>query len=115
MHLKKLKKLLLDFPNAREDYPFGAEVLVMKLHTKMYALVAEEDDPLRLTLKCDPDDAQVLRSMFPAITPGYHMNKEHWNTILLDGSVPETDLKRMIEESYLLVKKSLPKKYRQGL
>ncbi len=115
MTLEGLRDILLKYPQAQEDYPFGDDVMVIKLHGKMFALVSVESDPLRVTLKCDPDDAQILRSLFPAVTPGYYMNKEHWNTIELNGSVPERDLLRMIEDSYQLVKSKLPAKIRKTL
>ncbi len=81
----------------------------------MFALTSWEENPLQLTLKCDPDDAQILRSMYTAVKPGYHMNKEHWNTITLDDSIPDEILERLIRESYQLVLGKLPGKVRDKL
>lgn len=104
-----------------EDFPFGPDAYVYKVVGKVFAILSEQrteqsavqrDQPERIAsinLKCDPTEALMLRQIFPAITPGYHMNKQHWNTVLLDGSVPENEIKRMIENSYALVVKSLPK------
>ena len=75
----------------------------------MFALVGINDDPLRLNLKCDPAKAEILREIYPAILPGYHMNKRHWNTVVLDGSIADTEIQSMIDDSYALVVKSLPK------
>lgn len=102
-----------------EDFPFGPDVYVYKVVGKVFAILTEQlttpakdGQPARIAsinLKCDPTEAVMLRQIFPAITPGYHMNKQHWNTVLLDASVPENEIKRMIENSYALVVKSLPK------
>lgn len=104
-----------------EDFPFGPDVYVYKVVGKIFAILSEAADPdhavsavkiASMNLKCDPTEALMLRQIFPAITPGYHMNKQHWNTLRLDGSVPENEIKRMIENSYALVIKSLPKAQR---
>ena len=75
----------------------------------MFALLIEAKGTASLNLKCDPDEALALRDIFPAITPGYHMNKKHWNTVQLDGSVPEGEIERMIDNSFLLVVNAMPK------
>jgi predicted DNA-binding protein (MmcQ/YjbR family) len=75
----------------------------------MFALVGLDEDPLRLNLKCDPPKAEILREIYPAIQPGYHMNKRHWNTIILDGSIADAEIQSMIDDSYALVVKGLPK------
>ena len=75
----------------------------------MFALVMTDAEPLRMNLKCDPAKAEILRECYPAVLPGYHMNKRHWNTVVLDGSIPGEDLRSMIDESYELVVKGLPK------
>lgn len=90
-------------PAARRDMPFGADVLVFKVLNKMFALVAWQDDPLTIALKADPIDAVILRKKYAAIKPGYHLNKKHWNTITIDGSVPDDELRNMIDESHALV------------
>lgn len=98
-----------------EDFPFGPDIYVYKVAGKIFAILAEQHSVGRVNLKCDPAEALMLRDIFPAITPGYHMNKQHWNTVLLDGSVPENEIKRQIENSYQLVIKSLPKAKRPVL
>ncbi|NOZ07368.1 MAG: MmcQ/YjbR family DNA-binding protein [FCB group bacterium] len=115
MTLEKLKRKLLTKKRAVETYPFDEVTMVIKVMNKMFALVAVDKTPLRINLKCDPDDAQVLRNMYPSIIPGYYMNKEHWNTIILDGSVPEEVLDKLIEDSYRLVVKGLRKADREKL
>ena len=115
MKLPDLQSYLLAKKETTEERPFGPEVLVYKVMGKMFALVAWEEDPLDLSLKCDPDEALFLRDIYPSVRPGYHLNKKHWNTVTLDGSVPEKELKRMIDDSYKLVVKGLTKAQRQTL
>ena len=103
MDYNTLCQYLESKPGARRDMPFGPDALVYKVLKKMFALVAWQADPLRISLKADPIDAVILRRQYSAITPGYHMNKKHWNTVTLDGSVPDDELMRMIDESYALV------------
>ena len=113
------KKYLLSKPEAVEDYPFGPDVMVFKVKGKMFATltVAAKKDPapLRMNLKCDPEQAVQLRDVFASVVPGYHMNKTHWNTIILDGDVPQGEVERMIDHSYGLVVKSLKKAERTSL
>jgi len=90
-------------PGARRDMPFGADALVFKVLHKMFALMAWQADPLTLSLKADPVDALILRKQYAAVKPGYHLNKKHWITVTLDGSVPGDELQRMIDDSYQLV------------
>ncbi len=87
----------------------------MKIDSKMFATLVDTADDARMNLKCDPDEAVMLRDIFPAVLPGYHMNKRHWNTIVLDGSIPRGEIERMIDRSYGLVVKSLRKAQRQAL
>lgn len=103
MDYDELCQYLESKPGARRDMPFGPDALVIKVLNKMFALVAWQADPLRISLKADPIDAVILRKQYSAITPGYHMNKKHWNTVTLDGSIPDDELERMIDESYALV------------
>ena len=112
---KKFQKEVLAEKGAVEEYPFGPEVAVYKVMGKMFALAAWEDKPLRVTLKCDPDEAHALRSLFEAVEPGYYMNKEHWNTITLDGSMEGAIITEMIVTSYNLVTKKLKKADREKL
>ncbi|GAB6929046.1 MmcQ/YjbR family DNA-binding protein [Paenibacillus sp. JCM 10914] len=95
---------------ATEDYPFGPEPLVMKVANKMFALlVIANGEVSHISLKCDPLIAENLREQHDAVQPGYHLNKKHWNTVTIDGSLTESDLHDMIDHSYDLVVKSLPK------
>ena len=116
MKLETLRTMLLEMPGAIEDMPFGPAALVYKiLESKMFALVSWNEDPLRINLKCDPTYALFLREQFAAIRPGYHMNKQHWNTVDLDGSVSEDVLASMIEDSYKLVVQNMTRLDRQLL
>lgn len=99
---------------ATEDFPFGDGVPVYKVLDKMFALVGLEGG-LRITLKCDPDKALLLREMYPAVQGGYYMNKRHWNTVTIDGSIPDDELLAMIDDSYRLVVKGLKKAERDSL
>jgi predicted DNA-binding protein (MmcQ/YjbR family) len=115
MELEKLRQTLLEKKATTEETPFGPQALVYKVLGKMFALVAWEEDPLSISLKCDPDFALALRAQYPAVIPGYHMNKKHWNTITLDGSIPEEQILEMIDDSYQLVVKGLKKEDRDKL
>jgi predicted DNA-binding protein (MmcQ/YjbR family) len=99
----------LSKPGAEETTPFGPDILVYKVGGKMFALTAPDDFPASINLKCDPERSIELRDAWTAITPGYHMNKKHWNTLMLDGSVPTLLIRELIDHSYELVAKSLPK------
>jgi predicted DNA-binding protein (MmcQ/YjbR family) len=101
-------------PEAVEDFPFGPDVYVYKIRGRMFATLAGAE-PAQLNLKCDPAEALFLRDMFDAVLPGYHMNKTHWNTVLLDGSIPRGEIERMIDRSYGLVVKGLKKAERVAL
>jgi predicted DNA-binding protein (MmcQ/YjbR family) len=103
------------YPGALEDYPFGDGVAVFKVGGRMFALVTLDDDQGRVNLKCDPDLALELRSTFPAVSPGYHANKRHWNTVELDGSIGDDELREMIDHSYELVVSKLPRAERTKL
>ncbi len=109
MTFDDLRNYLLSKPGAREDFPFDTTTLVTKVADKMFALVGMNKAPLRINLKCDPFKAELLREQYPAVLPGYHMNKRHWNTVVLDGSIADDTIRAMIDESYALVVKGLPK------
>ena len=115
MELETLRKTLLDKKCTTEETPFGPEALVYKVMGKMFALIAWEESPLRITLKSDPDFALALRAQYPAVKPGYHMNKKHWNTVTLDDSIPEEQFLEMIDDSYALVVEKLKKADREKL
>jgi len=105
----------LRLPGAEETTPFGPEALVYKVSGKMFAITVPEDFPARINLKCDPERAIELREEHKAIKPGWHMNKKHWNTVMLDGSLPPKLVREMVEHSYQLVVDALPKKAREAL
>ncbi|WP_277058540.1 MmcQ/YjbR family DNA-binding protein [Trichlorobacter lovleyi] len=115
MDYEALEGLLLEKNGAVLEYPFGPDAAVFKVAGKMFALVAWQEEPLRITLKSDPGEADELRRIFSAIQPGYYMNKNHWNTVTLDGSVPQELLLTMVETSYRLVVKGLRKAEREAL
>lgn len=98
-----------------EDYPFGPEPLVIKVGSKMFILVSVRGGKTHISLKCDPFIAESFRQQYPAVTPGYHLNKQHWNTIAVDGSIPDQELFWMIDHSYDLVLKSLTKAEKESL
>jgi predicted DNA-binding protein (MmcQ/YjbR family) len=105
--LEQLDGYLLSKTGAEASYPFGEGTRVFKVLGKMFCLIGEDADPLRVNLKCDPDDALALRKQYPAITPGYHMNKQHWNSLYMDGSLPESLVRELIDHSYNLIVASL--------
>jgi predicted DNA-binding protein (MmcQ/YjbR family) len=100
---KEVEEYLLSMPNARLDYPFGEGVAVYKVGDKMFALVAEKSAPVSISLKCDPLLAKTLREKYESVMPGYHLNKKHWNTILLTGQLSWEEVKDLIRHSYNLV------------
>ena len=102
-------------PGAVEDYPFGDGVAVFKVGGRMFALVPLDGDPATVNLKCDPDLALELRARFPAVQPGYHQNKRHWNTVTLDGSIDDDEVLEMIDHSYELIVDALPRAVRAQL
>jgi predicted DNA-binding protein (MmcQ/YjbR family) len=106
---------LLSFPEASEDQPFGPEVDVYKVAGKIFAILSPEDDPAAISLKCDPLVAVELREEYEAVAPGYHLNKSHWNTVILNGTVPDRELKKMISHSYEQVVAGLPKTLRDRI
>lgn len=103
MNHKEVEEYILSLPNAKLDYPFGKEVAVYKVDDKMFALIAENKEPVRLSLKCDPLLAQTLREKYESVLPGYHLNKKHWNTIILTGQLPWDEVQALIHHSYNLV------------
>ncbi|PID30673.1 hypothetical protein CSA80_04580 [Candidatus Saccharibacteria bacterium] len=103
---KEVETYLLSMPNAVLDYPFGEGVAVYKVggvKGKMFALIAEGKEPLNLSLKCDPQLAEVLREKYETVMPGYHLNKKHWNTLVLTGQLPWEEVQNLIRHSYQLV------------
>lgn len=100
---KEVEEYVLSMPNAVLEYPFGENVAVYKVHDKMFALIAEGKEPVNLSLKCDPQLAIVLREKYETVMPGYHLNKKHWNTIVLSGQIPWEEVQSLIQHSYQLV------------
>lgn len=105
----------LSLPGVEETTPFGPDVLVYKVGGKMFALAVPDEHPHRVNLKCDPERALELRDRYEDIEPGYHMNKRHWNTLVLGGRLPAILVRELIEHSYQLVVASLPRKMREKL
>lgn len=110
MDIEALRAYCLSKPAAEETLPFGPDVLVYKVGGKVFLLLPLDAEELQFNVKCDPDKAIELREEYPCVQPGYHMNKKHWNTIVVDGSVSSKLLKEWIDHSYDLIVKSLPSK-----
>lgn len=108
MDYQEARSHILNHPEAAEDFPFGPQTAVYRVRHKIFALLSLEEGIASVSLKCDPSEALALRDLFKAITPGYHLNKKHWNTVILDGTVPSFEIKRMIDNSYALVISGLP-------
>jgi predicted DNA-binding protein (MmcQ/YjbR family) len=115
MDASELRRWCLLQPGAIEDFPFGPEASVFKVAGKMFALSMLDRTPLEVSVKCEPELAVGLRDSYRAIRPGYHLNKRHWNTITLDGSLPDQLVRDLIEDSYELVVSTLPKRLREPL
>lgn len=115
MNVQELRDLLLSFPGVTEEEPFGPEVVVYKVMGKMFALVDYDSVPPTMNLKCDPGRALDLRDVHEAIRPGYHMNKRHWNTLDLDGSLRSALIAELVRHSYNLVFAALPRRLREEI
>ncbi|MGH9197267.1 MAG: MmcQ/YjbR family DNA-binding protein [Acidimicrobiia bacterium] len=115
MDLEDLRGYCLSKPGADESYPFGPGALVMKVGGKLFAIIADESDPLTLSLKCEPDIAVMLRSHYPAVGPGYHLNKRHWNTVTLNGTIQKKQILEWVDDSYDLVVETLPRRIRDEI
>lgn len=114
MHIELFRDYCLSKKAVTEELPFGPDVLVFKVMNKIFALTTFE--PFNsFNLKCDPEKAVMLREQYPCVIPGYHMNKKHWNTILVDGSVSDQMMYEWIDHSYECVVKSLPKNIQKEL
>jgi predicted DNA-binding protein (MmcQ/YjbR family) len=111
----ELRSWCLAQPGATEEFPFGEQPSVFKVGGKMFALCNLRSRPLELSLKCEPELGERLRASYPAIRAGYHLNKRHWNTVTLDGSLPDTMVFDMLEDSYDLVVAGLPRATRRRL
>ncbi|HMO60658.1 MAG TPA: MmcQ/YjbR family DNA-binding protein [Ferruginibacter sp.] len=103
--VEQLREYALRLKEVAEGFPFGEDTLVFKVNNRIFLLLALDTQPLRFNVKCDPEKAIELREAYPlSVLPGYHMNKKHWNTVVVDGSIPKAALLQMIEDSYRLVK-----------
>jgi len=122
MNAQQTETYLLSKPETSLYYPFGDDVQVFRVKNKMFATIAhgstaksaKVDDNAKahfwMNLKCDPNEAAMLRDIFPSIIPGYHMNKSSWNSVILDGSIPQGEIERMMDNSYMLVVNKMTKK-----
>jgi predicted DNA-binding protein (MmcQ/YjbR family) len=115
MTADELHGLCLAFPGAWEDFPFGEKTSVFKVASKMFALSQLRARPLEVSAKCSPEIAADLRATYPAVRAGYHLNKRHWNTITIDGSLPDATIAALIEDSFDLVVDGLPRSEREQL
>ncbi len=115
MDSEELRAYCMMKPGTSEGFPFGDDVLVVKVGSKIFAILAEKDGVPKISLKCDPVLALQLREEFDSVQPGYHLNKQHWNTVRGDGTVPGDRLRQMIDHSYDLVFKSLKRSERDAI
>ncbi|MGO9959900.1 MAG: MmcQ/YjbR family DNA-binding protein [Solirubrobacteraceae bacterium] len=115
MTSEELRDHCLSFLGTEEEFPFGPETSVFKVAGKIFALSRLAETPVRVSLKCDPTLAEQLRAAHPAVIPGYHLNKRHWNTVIIDGSLPDTMIADMVEDSYDLIVSQLPRARRRAL
>jgi predicted DNA-binding protein (MmcQ/YjbR family) len=115
MDADELRDLCLSFAGAEETFPFGPNTSVFKAGGKMFALSQLGAESLRVSLKCEPQLAEGLREAYPAVIPGYHLNKRHWNTVIIDGSLADDTVRDMIEDSDDLVVSKLPLARRRAL
>ncbi len=115
MTADELRDHCLSFPGAEETFPFGPENSVFKVSGKIFALSRLDAEPLRVSLKCEPGLATQLRESHAAVQPGYHLNKRHWNTVTLDGTVADEMIRDMVEDSYDLIVSALPRTRRRAL
>ncbi|MDG1296830.1 MAG: MmcQ/YjbR family DNA-binding protein [Saprospiraceae bacterium] len=110
MDIEFFRAYCLNKVGTTEEFPFDDKTLVFKVMDKVYALCRLESDPMQVNLKCDPDRAEDLRDSYTSVIPGYHMNKKHWNTLVMDGDIPFGLFKELIDHSYELVCNKLSKK-----
>ena len=115
MKKEKVRNYFLSCPESYEDFPFGEEITIFKVKNKWFGLLVEREGNLQINLKSDPDEALILRDLFKSVLPGYHMNIKHWNTVILNGSIPEKEIEAMIYSSYVLIVEKLKKKDRLSL
>lgn len=109
MNIEQIREYCLKKESVTEEFPFDEETLVFKVAGKIFLLASLDSVPLQINLKCDPEKTIELREMFESVQPGYHMNKKHWNTIIIDGSIPSLHILEWINDSYNLVCKGVKK------
>ena len=109
MNGEQARSYFLSLPEALEDFPFSSDTPVFKIKSKMVGFLRYKEGVGHINLKCNPEEAMVMRDIFESVIPGYHMNKEHWNTVILDGTVPREEIESMIDTSYALVVQNLTK------
>ena len=112
---KQLRRFCLARPGAVEEFPFGPQPSVFKVAGKIFALSDLAARPLKVSVKCEPELAEQLRASYPAVGPGYHLNKRHWNTVTIGGSLSDALVRDMVEDSYDLVVAALPRAQRARL
>ncbi len=105
MNIEDIRSYALSLDNVEETFPFGDDIIVFKVNNKLFLLLPINAESLRFNVKCDPGDAVELREQYACIQPGYHMNKKHWNTVIVDGTLNSNQLKKFIKDSYDLVRK----------
>lgn len=115
MNIESFQAYCLAKASVTEEFPFGEETMVYKVMGKIFALTSLDTTPFSINLKCDPELALQLREEHDCVRPGYHMNKKHWNTVMVDGSVKDVQLREWIDHSYDLVVRSLPRKLQEQL
>ena len=115
MDLEALRKYCINKKSVTESFPFGESTLVFKVCGKMFLLIGLDNLPLQFNVKCDPEQAEELRETYASVIPAFHMNKKHWNTVILNGQVPSRLVREWIDNSYKLVVHSLPLKERRNL
>ena len=115
MNGEQARSYFLSLPEAVEDFPFRPETPVFKIKNKMFGFLRYKEGVGYINLKCRPEEAMVMRDIFESVIPGYHMNKEHWNTVILNGEVPQEEIESMINTSYSLVVQNLKKSDRLSL
>ncbi|RPI72308.1 MAG: MmcQ/YjbR family DNA-binding protein [Ignavibacteriales bacterium] len=115
MNIESEREYCLKKPEVTEGFPFGEDTLVFKVAGKIFLLAGLDEVPLRINVKCDPEKTVELREKYDSVLPGYHMNKTHWNTIIIDDSFLRNELYEWINDSYLLVVETLPKKEKEKI
>lgn len=115
MNAEQLRDYCLSLLGTDEEFPFGPATSAFKVAGKIFALSRLTENPLRVSLKCDPSLAEELRKAHPAVIPGYHLNKRHWNTVIIDGSLSDEMIRDLVEDSYDLIVSKLPRARRQEL